>query len=192
MTCRRVRISLPGYVGGTLGERAASRVAAHVARCNAYGSEARKLALVVQTVSSLPKVRCAPTFTASVLRRVRIAEVPVPAARRNWGLRLAVAGSAAVVLTAVLVLPRVRESVQPADMQTAAASRPRGDEFVLPVAGPEDRLANWGGLGVWAPAQGQVRVSLVLDQNMTPPAAADQIYILDRQRGWASSLRSTL
>jgi anti-sigma factor RsiW len=192
VTCRKVRINLPGYVGGTLGERLAARVAAHLAHCDVCRSEERKLTLVLEVVSSLPRVHCAPTFTTSVLRRVRVGESPAPSTRRNWGFRLAVAGAAAAVLAAVLVMPRVQELITPADVGPAVASRVRGEEFVLPVAGPEGRLANRGGLGAWAPAQGQVRVSLVLDQNMTPRVAGDQIYVLDRQGGWTGSLRSTL
>lgn len=192
MTCKRVKSNLPSYVEGTLGDRTAARVAAHLLDCNACRTEKRKIALVMEVVTSLPEVRCTPTFTASVLRKVRLVEVRVPTTRQDWGLRLAVAGAAAMVLAAVVVLPRVRELVQPTGTEPAVASRRGADEFVLPVTDPEDRLARWEEFGTWTPAQGRVRVSLVLDQNVTPRIEEDQVYVLDRQDGWAASLRSTL
>jgi anti-sigma factor ChrR (cupin superfamily) len=192
VTCRKVRFKLPGYVGGTLSEKAAARVAAHLAHCDLCRNQEEKFRLVLELVGSVPRVRCAPTFTASVLRRVRVAEVRVASTRPDWRFRLAIAGAAAAALAAVLVMPQVWESIRPAHTAPELVSSPKGAEFVLPVAGPEDRLASWAGLGGWAPTQGQVRVSLVLDQNMTPRVAGDQVYVLDRQGGWAGSLRSTL
>jgi hypothetical protein len=186
VTCRRVRRELPGYVEGSAGLRLAARVAGHLADCPQCRRQHSLVVVLAEAMRLLPAVHCSPTFASTVLTRARAAEVPAALRPRVWGLRLAAAGVAAVVAATILVLPQLRQMVRARSPGPAVVSLREGEEFVLPVAAPEEMLASTE-FDSWPPAQGRVRVSFVLDQNMAPMVSTENVYVLDHARGWSVS-----
>jgi anti-sigma factor RsiW len=186
-----VKGKLPAYVEGSLEIRIAQRVEGHLAGCPACRREEKILALLMGAIGDLPSVRARPSFASDVLRSVRLQEEVVAVAGPGWRTRLAVAGAVAAVAAAV-VLPRIWVRMQSPGVQPGVASGRPAQEFVLPVAAPEERLAGFHEPGAWPPERGRVRVSLVMDQNVSPRVPRNDVYVLDRTPGWRTALRTTL
>ena len=191
MNCRRVKGRLPAYVEGSLDTRTAGSVAEHLVGCPACKREERMLTLLMGAVGALPSAHARPSFVSDVLRAVRVQEVVVDAPGRRWRVRLALAGAAAAVAVAVAA-PRLWDRFQSVGVQPGVASGRHVQEFVLPVAAAEERRTGFEELGAWPPERGRVRVSLVMDQNVSPRVRTNDVYVLDRSPGWGNALRSTL